>query len=1314
MKKIISLILVVLLCLPSVFIGVSAEGADTYTITAVTGADKTSNDYLNIEKYLAYYDGGDTLQIPENYITVGQWKANIANPAINANGVADADYITSACTLALTMDDGVTTKEVAVDTVDYNYSLAVYDKKQTTTFASNDLGIAWSKGSKATVTAGNKVVSGNEYGLTLDTAVSSDATSTQGYVNIIQYLNKVESVAFPYTINMTIVPKSIDSLSKISVGFMNTKGNGRAIFDLSSNVLTTFKTADSVDVSVVVYPKAERLDVYVNGTLVAANKSTIDSKNNTSYKDYNRLFFRLYNGTKVGGVYENLTCTITDYEIRYGFGNVNDPIYVEPEIKISNYTDGEKVKVADVENIGAVTNSDKYNTADLYINKKKVATENITGKSVSFDSSYLKAGDNEIEVIMYRNGKDAVKSGKITVTVEGNITIDGLSDGMRVHTNDFTGVIKALTDCDGYIMAELYVDGNFADEASVSGKEVILLSGDLALGDHEIEIRVHPATGNYISKKFTINITDKTLSETFEFVDASTADKTSNEYINIMKYAAYMNDTELSIPENYITVGQWKANIANPAISAEGLSDSDYITSDCTLTWIAADGVTTKTVYINTASMNYMYEEFDNTKPINVNSTNSNNLKMTISMGTNGTLTKESTQLDDGKYVVNVDFDNFTGTTNPWNQILQNLPDINKDIDTPYIIDMDLKFNSAEGYSSADFGFIGSTEFGFAGKQRAYVSVTGFKGLAQSSNKLRFTAVIYPKANVADLYLNGSLAKENHNLVFTDTLGTSSYEDYASLFLRFYNKTKVDGEYQNMNYEISRYEIKYGFGNIDAEIYIPPSMEITNYEDGASLTTENILPLEAVTNSNDMKTAILYIDGVKTEEEDVVNKSVVFDMSSMGYGEHNIEVRMYPEFGEYISKSVTVSVADFVNLSDYTITFDEFSVGETPSSLSKPAEYLGTVTFVNYNNESLTDSSVTVRDACVEYYDDVRGNVFHSKADPESNIDKTGRRIEITQSNTSNNMELNFDMMFESFSGVSYTFLATRGETENLAATINGDGLLKMTGTTTSDTTSIQLETGVWYNFDVKFYCTMGGVVKLTVYDESGNLVGSMESLNGATYTDRVRIYTPYNKSNLQSGEAYIDNVKTTIISTTGSIGEITATTDDLNTVKAILQGVSSIDDVEITNSKGEVETLGYEYNIDEYALNVSTSQPLEPTEVYTLNVYADGYAVPLTFSFEVTGDFVKVTDSYFTTTRGKNYVVLETANAGEDDSKIIVIISEWNGEKLVSTRAETVTVNAGENNYSVQITENIDNVKIMTVSSFAKPILLSSEVIEK
>ena len=117
MKKLISLILVVLLCLPTVFVTVSAEGADTYTITAASGANTTSNDYLNVYKYLTYYNGGDIITIPENYITVGQWKANIANPAINANGVADDAYVTSDCTLTFTMDDGVTTKNVEIDKI---------------------------------------------------------------------------------------------------------------------------------------------------------------------------------------------------------------------------------------------------------------------------------------------------------------------------------------------------------------------------------------------------------------------------------------------------------------------------------------------------------------------------------------------------------------------------------------------------------------------------------------------------------------------------------------------------------------------------------------------------------------------------------------------------------------------------------------------------------------------------------------------------------------------------------------------------------------------------------------------------------------------------------------------------------------------------------------------------------------------------------------------------------------------------------------------------------------------------------------------
>jgi len=1312
MKKLISLILVVLLCLPTVFVTVSADGADTYTITAASGANTTSNDYLNIYKYLAYYNGGDVITIPENYITVGQWKANIANPAINANGVADDAYVTSDCTLTFTMDDGVTTKNVEIDAVNYNQSFKKYDKKQSTTYAANDFGLTYGKGSKATVTVGNKIVSGSDYGLTMDVEVPSDATNMQGYVNVIQKLDTVKSITTPYIIDMTFKPESIQSLYRVSVGFMNSAGNGRAMSNLPNAVTNTIKASENVNISMVVFPKAGVMDIYVNGSLALENKNINDTTNSTTYADYNRLFVRFYNGTKVNNVYENLTFTITDYEIRSGYGKIDSPLYIAPEVEFLTYANGANVKVAEVEDITATVNDATYNTAELYVNGSRVSTSNVTNKAVTFSSSYLKPGTNELEVIMYKNGKKPVSTGKITITVQGDFVVEGISEGLFIHPDDFTGLVKVTANTVGFNKAELYIDGILKDTVYVSGTDAYLNAGTVEVGKYAFEVRLYPVAGEYITKTYNVELSTLKPSEIFEFEYTDDADESSDVYKNINKYIAYMEE-ELNIPQNYITVGQWKANIENPAIVAEGLSDDDYITSDCKLIWTAADGETTKDIYINVASMNYMYEEFDNTKPINVNSANSNNLKMTITMGTNGTLTNESTQLDDGKYVVNVDFDNFTGTTNPWNQVLQNLPDINRDIDTPYIIDMDIKFNSAKGYSSADFGFIGSAGLEISGKQRAFVGVTGFKGLAQSGNKLRFTAVVYPKANVADLYLNGSLVKGNHSLVFTDTLGTSSYEDYGSLFLRFYNKTKVDDEYQNMNYEISRYEIKYGFGNIDAETYIPPSMEITNYEDGASLTTENIVPLEAVTNSNDIKTAVLYIDGVKIAEEDVANKTVIFDMSSMGYGKHNVEVRMYPEIGEYISKSVTVNVEDFVNLSDYTITFDEFDAGETPSSLSKPAEYFGATNFINYSNESLINPSDVVSDAYVEYYDDVRGNVFHAKADPESNIDKTGRRIEITQSNTSNNIALNFDMMFESFSGVSYTFLATRGETENLAAKIGADGLLTMTGTTTSDTTSIQLETGVWYNFDAEFYCTMGGVVKLSVYDESGSLVGSMESLNGAPYTDRVRIYTPYNKSNLQSGEAYIDNVKTTIISTTGSIGEITATADDLNTVTAVLRGVSTVGEVELTGANGEIGILGYTYNTEDSKLTVSTAQPLDAYGSYTIKVYADGYGIPLTFGFEVLGDILKVKDSYFQTVKGENYVVLETVNSSEADGKMTVIITQWDGDKFISMNAKTITVAAGENKYNISV-EDIENVKIMPVISLSKPILLSNGVIEK
>lgn len=821
MKKIISLILVVLLCLPASFIAVSADGADTYTITAADGADTTSNDYLNIYKYLAYYDGSEELNIPAGYITVGQWKANIANPAINAGNLTDADYITDACTLTLTMDDGVTTKTVYINAVDYNYMFKEYDKKSTTTFASNDLGLAQGKGSKATVKVGNKEISNGEYALTMDVSVPSDATNMQGYVNILQNLSDINKMNLPYSVNMTFVPESSDSLWKFNVGFINTTNNGRAGKDLPASAATAFKTGDKFDVSIMVYPGAKVFDVYVNGSVVLENQTTEAPANQQGYADYNRLYFRFYNGTKVGDVYENLTFAVTDYNVRYGYGKVND------------------------------------------------------------------------------------------------------------------------------------------------------------------------------------------------------------------------------------------------------------------------------------------------------------------------------------------------------------------------------------------------------------------------------------------------------------------------------------------------------------EIYVAPSVEITNYEDGAKIVSGDITAVEAVTNSDDYKTAALYIDGVKVDEVTMSGTTATLDASSMGYGDHTMEVRMYPETGEYISDSVTVSVLDLVDLSSYTITFSEFAADNPPTSLASQASYIGRTDFVNMSNPSPADSTVTANDALVEFYDDARGNVLHVEADPNSDTSKSGRRIEIYQSNTANNMAVNYDICYESFSGTSYTLHATRDTGEKKIVTIDAEGLLTMEGTVTSETKSIQLEAGKWYNIQFDANLTMGGQVALTVYDENG-LVGSMESIIDATYTDRIRIYTPYNKDNLQSGEAYIDNIKITIVSSTGSIGEITASADDLNTVSAIMNGVSRIDSVEITNADGEVELLGYVYDAENSALTISTSRPLEVTDTYTLSVYADGFAVPMTSGFVLTGGYIKVTDSYFNYQRGSNYAVLNVVNTTGNDGTITVLVSEWDGDKIVSVKADTITVATGENKYNVKITGDVDNVKVMPVASFAKPILLSKDIITK
>ena len=79
-----------------------------------------------------------------------------------------------------------------------------------------------------------------------------------------------------------------------------------------------------------------------------------------------------------------------------------------------------------------------------------------------------------------------------------------------------------------------------------------------------------------------------------------------------------------------------------------------------------------------------------------------------------------------------------------------------------------------------------------------------------------------------------------------------------------------------------------------------------------------------------------------------------------------------------------------------------------------------------------------------------------------------------------------------------------------------------------------------------------------------------------------------------------------------------------------------------------------------------------------------------------------------------KDYVVLNVANTKTESDKITVLVSYWEGEKLVSTKAKTISVECGEAQYSVEIEAGAEKVKVMPVSSLAKPILLSNKVYVK
>ena len=66
---------------------------------------------------------------------------------------------------------------------------------------------------------------------------------------------------------------------------------------------------------------------------------------------------------------------------------------------------------------------------------------------------------------------------------------------------------------------------------------------------------------------------------------------------------------------------------------------------------------------------------------------------------------------------------------------------------------------------------------------------------------------------------------------------------------------------------------------------------------------------------------------------EIANKSAVLDMSMVGYGEHSAEVRLYPEVGEYISKTLEFRVADPAFGDTLICDFEDYIAGEVPSKL---------------------------------------------------------------------------------------------------------------------------------------------------------------------------------------------------------------------------------------------------------------------------------------------------------------------------------------------------------------------------------------------
>ena len=767
----------------------------------------------------------------------------------------------------------------------------------------------------------------------------------------------------------------------------------------------------------------------------------------------------------------------------------------------------------------------------------------------------------------------------------------------------------------------------------------------------------------------------------------------SDSYLNIYKYLVYLEDGQiLHLPSNYITVGEWKDNISNPALNYGNLSDGDYIDNTCTLTYVANDNVTEKTVYIETVNTNELYKKYDKKQTTTFDDNN-----LGISIRSSRTATKGVVKTDEG-YALTIKSPS-TPTSNSWYNIDQSLTDIKKDIgDTPYIIDMTVQYEMP-GVSDVTCAFSIFDGTNYTIKPAASITSgrQAIKNKFINNQPVQVTVQVFPKANLASIYVDGTWIR-NLNLVS----GTYDYTDYVQFFFRTTNNTKTgDGKYYDFTGMTTDYEIRYGFGSVDADVL---DVTIDNYTDGAKLYNSEVEDVSVSVNVDGYKNAVLYVDGYKITESEMSGCSASLPLSGdvMGYGKHELQVRLYPEYGEYVSKTITVYVEEAIETGTYVLNYEDCPEGIVSTYV--PAGIHNDFTSFNYSSNNHQ----------FEVISGSSGKYVHSPSGAPSNA-----RINASF-NTSKayDAKLKFDFCFEEI-GANNIFLVVRpndlrGTPNNVPNTfvvLTEDGTLQAQFSAgNADIADIAADK--WYRLEIDFHHIKDGTVDISLYEYlsdgeqlAGQKTGVIRATNPIKFVDEVRIQP-------NSLPLCVDNISATPVYYSGDITSINADVLNRNTVELNIDA-NSVENVELYNSIGKIKIFDYE--LADGVLTITTAQPIVKEQMYYVKVYADNNLYPFTKGFEIGGKYVKVTDSYFKNSMGNYYAVLNINNTTSNDVVAAVVVTKWNGKQFVSMNVGSINVLQGSSEYTVNLgTEKPSEIKIIPVSLYPKTRLLSDSPILK